>query len=355
MKKRRIFKRVFAILSVVLLMSVFAINTFAYDEDFNGYVFDESNVLTYNQYSTYNYLAQGVNVITTPKMGYCAYYAPSSPIQITHRFEEPITLEANNTYVLFWFILQSDSANFRGGDFKVFDGQGHFSRGATQYPMEVRGLGLNGQSFPCYYNMYTPITDVTIYSLGCEYSGQQGTAIVFLPFIVELNDTTTYYFDEGMQLCFYYESNYVAQSAQLSPSQFGTFLTLQNNTVYNFEQGYNQGFAVGFANKQQYGDQMREAGYLDGISFQKSQYSTDLINEYNRGWDVGYDVGKADGLNADGLGLTFKGLFFSVLDAPFDVIRGALNFEFLDINLASFFFSLITLSCFAVLYKRFKG
>lgn len=78
----------------------------------------------------------------------------------------------------------------------------------------------------------------------------------------------------------------------------------------------------------------------------------DLINEFNRGKNVGYSEGYQYAVNNTN-DYTFLGLFSSVIEAPVSVISNALDFELLGYNLKNFLFALLTIALVLFIIKLF--
>lgn len=86
-------------------------------------------------------------------------------------------------------------------------------------------------------------------------------------------------------------------------------------------------------------------------------YDNGVISGKEIGYDQGYDVGLNDGIeqgqSEDPYGL--DDMFFGILDAPFNVIRNALNFEILGINISSFVLFIITALIVVFVIKKIGG
>lgn len=86
-------------------------------------------------------------------------------------------------------------------------------------------------------------------------------------------------------------------------------------------------------------------------------YDNGVISGKEIGYDEGYDVGLNDGIeqgqSEDPYGL--DDMFFGILDAPFNVIRNALNFEILGINISSFVLFIITAFIVLFVIKKIGG
>ena len=76
-----------------------------------------------------------------------------------------------------------------------------------------------------------------------------------------------------------------------------------------------------------------EVGYDNGVISGKEI-------GYDEGYDVGFNEGFSQGLSDNPYG--FKEMFFGILDAPFNVIRNALNFEIFGLNISSFILFILT-------------
>lgn len=78
--------------------------------------------------------------------------------------------------------------------------------------------------------------------------------------------------------------------------------------------------------------------------------NTSTNNNYQQGYDYGYQLGKIDGYNkgfydgaASSNDYTFRSLFSAIIDVPINAFKAIFNFQFLDINLLDFVTSLLTL------------
>jgi len=86
----------------------------------------------------------------------------------------------------------------------------------------------------------------------------------------------------------------------------------------------------------------------------------DMNNQYNTAYDIGYNIGYSNGNNdgyangkTDGIVIgkqeelnskdTVSDLMYSIIDAPFNVLSNAFNFEFFGINLSSFLIAIVSL------------
>lgn len=87
-------------------------------------------------------------------------------------------------------------------------------------------------------------------------------------------------------------------------------------------------------------------GYNDG------QASVDTDTIYDNGYDKGYSDGYEVGLGQDNTYL-LSDLFFGILDAPFNVISNAFDFEIFGIDIGNFFIVLISFLLIGWVIKRF--
>ena len=109
-----------------------------------------------------------------------------------------------------------------------------------------------------------------------------------------------------------------------------------NNTFYSTMPIYrNEKFLIG-------ANSSYDLGYSQG-------YSEGLNSSSNKGYQEGYNLGKNEGYNngynqamSDSDSYSFTKLITSVVDAPIHVITSMFNFEFMGVNLTSFFMGLIT-------------
>lgn len=108
-----------------------------------------------------------------------------------------------------------------------------------------------------------------------------------------------------------------------------------------FAEGSDEGYTAGT-------DDGYDTGYTAGYNAGASDNNVSYSDGYDAGYAVGYDTGKAEIQNSAS---TFSSLFFNILDAPFDVIRGAFNFEIFGINVASVLLFFVSVAAIAFLLK----
>jgi len=85
-----------------------------------------------------------------------------------------------------------------------------------------------------------------------------------------------------------------------------------------------------------------ENGFNDGVLSVDTNvsYNEGYNSGYTSGYGVGFSDGESAGLNTKG---TFSSLMYSIIDAPFNVLSNALNFEIFGINLSYFLIAIISL------------
>lgn len=75
--------------------------------------------------------------------------------------------------------------------------------------------------------------------------------------------------------------------------------------------------------------------------------------KYNQaGYDRGYQDGKADGMTDD---FSLKEMIFSIIDAPFRVVREALSFEIFGIEVSSLVLGLLSVVLVIFVIRRLKA
>ena len=114
------------------------------------------------------------------------------------------------------------------------------------------------------------------------------------------------------------------------------------SNVYN--DGLDNGFTAGNTQTDDYNYQL---GYVAGKNY-----------GFNQGYTAGYNAGKNDGYDlgvVESNNYSFLGLIGAVIDAPIKAFTGLFNFEFLGINLLSFFTSILTLSILVVIIRFCLG
>ena len=123
---------------------------------------------------------------------------------------------------------------------------------------------------------------------------------------------------------------------------FGTF-TVQNISQFKNMRFYSNEVIANLNYQAGY-----QAGVLDNTLYQKG---------YDKGFELGekkgFDEGVIKGQTNDPYDL--GDFFFSIIDAPFRIIREALNFEFLGFNVSEILFFIITISLFAFVLKYIRG
>ena len=108
-------------------------------------------------------------------------------------------------------------------------------------------------------------------------------------------------------------------------------LYTQSEYDANYNLGYNVGIDTGYANGY-------DKGYFDGD-----------IDGYNNGVSDGY----TDGYNASMNGKSsFKDLMFAIVDAPFNVLSNAFDFEIFGINLSYFLIAIVSLLLVAFVIRK---
>lgn len=106
---------------------------------------------------------------------------------------------------------------------------------------------------------------------------------------------------------------------------------------HGFNLGYTEGYIDGF---QANADSVYDLGFEDG------KVEGDKIG-YNRGFNTGYNKALST-LVGD---YTWDGLLSSLIDVPIQAFTGLFNFELLGVNLASFFFALLTVCVVLTIVK----
>ncbi|MDE6242312.1 MAG: hypothetical protein K2M08_07845 [Anaeroplasmataceae bacterium] len=104
-------------------------------------------------------------------------------------------------------------------------------------------------------------------------------------------------------------------------------LIITNNSL---QVGYGQGFNAGYTSGLENG---KEQGYNNG-------FNDGIEQGKNEGYQSGYNQGYTDGSGSDN---TLVGMMFAIVDAPFQILKDSMNFNFLGVNIADFIFSFITL------------
>lgn len=92
-----------------------------------------------------------------------------------------------------------------------------------------------------------------------------------------------------------------------------------------------------------YVENAHNAGYNEG-------YELGVRNGFESGRSQGYDAGYAKGV-ADSNEYTWNGLIGSVIDVPVQAFTSLFNFEILGVNMASFFFALLSVCIVLVVIK----
>lgn len=173
------------------------------------------------------------------------------------------------------------------------------------------------------------------------------------------------------------QSNQLIQSLSLSLScntsassfNFNRLFTTEHFCIYTsgsqftgysagYDEGYDDGYNKAWSESSNMSMQQYSEGYLkgkaDGInSAQTAAREEGYKSGLNEGYNNGYLMGKQDGIASADINGSFASLFFSFWDAPVQALTGLLNFNFLGINMLTFFASCVTLVIFVFLIKKF--
>ena len=132
------------------------------------------------------------------------------------------------------------------------------------------------------------------------------------------------------------------------------------------DSGYDIGYNMGFSDGE-------DSGYDIGYSVGENSgydigYNRGFSDGEVSGYDIGYSVGEENGIkkgktigykeyeDEKGASFKLKDLLFGIIDAPFNIIKSALNFEIFGINLSSVILFLISTSLvFFVIRFFMKG
>lgn len=130
----------------------------------------------------------------------------------------------------------------------------------------------------------------------------------------------------------------------------GQTVGYNNGYQVGIQDGYNDGYDVGY-----------EEGLVSGEGYDLGYEQGEIVG-FNNGYDSGYDSGYYTGYNkgfVDGQKDTinekgFKTLFNAIMNAPYNIFKGILNFEFLGVNLFSLFSFIFTSMLILWIVKIFK-
>ena len=102
-----------------------------------------------------------------------------------------------------------------------------------------------------------------------------------------------------------------------------------------------------------------------GVGYREQDIDLSYSNGHDDGYKVGYDTGNSDGYavgKTDGIEIgkteamnskdTMSGLIYSIIDAPFNVLASAFDFEVFGINIASFLITIVSLLIVAFVLKK---
>lgn len=165
---------------------------------------------------------------------------------------------------------------------------------------------------------------------------RNGSAVTSMSFVQALNAYDTIFAegsDEG------YDLGYGAGNED--GYDFGYEAGYTSGAYDTYDDAYDEGYTAGT-------DDGYDTGYTAGYNAGASDNNVSYSDGYDAGYAVGYDTGKAEIQNSAS---TFSSLFFNILDAPFDVIRGAFNFEIFGINVASVLLFFVSVAAIAFLLK----
>lgn len=138
-----------------------------------------------------------------------------------------------------------------------------------------------------------------------------------------------------------YFTSIAAQGSYYNPLSDSYLMLGSLASSAGYDEGYDDGYEEGSSDGWQ-------TGYDEGYTVGQIDAAADYDSGYDAGYYNGFEAGKAEIENSAD---TFGSLFFSILDAPFDVIRGAFNFEIFGINVASILLFFVSVAAIAFLLK----
>ena len=239
-----------------------------------------------------------------------------------------------------------------------------------------RGMRFSGRNtVDLYASMISSFNEVDISNwIDFQYNAITFTAYNFqevipsiLSFTYEFQNNVTIeqvqrYFND--RIVFVDSNNYTYWNTvqQVTPTSYNIVFDfssmLEGATLERMELGYNIASLIMFEplindSGVQYGIGF-DIGYNNGYSAALNNYSKELENEYNKGLESGIKFGYADGYSKgveDSNNYTFTSLISSVVDVPIRAFTSLFNFEILGINLANFFFALLTICLVLAIIK----
>lgn len=291
------------------------------------------------------------------------YMAISMPIAMFFRFQNFRNLgSVNQISVIDIFVYQASGVS----PFYIYDSSGNI---VTSVTAEGNDQGVNVQYPVTDLNDSGRTTDV-IRGGGPYFIASSVNPNFCMPFYVGFSNVgSTFSFDIykcQQRYIPYYSATYgtmgiyqlIFSSFNVNGGDSSIYLTfyncagsserplwyqVKNKTYYNFNlasanysNGYNGGYTDGY-----------NSGYDNGVSV---GYDDGYSNGYTAGDIVGYNRGVNSAND-----FTFFNLISAVIDAPIQAFTGLFNFNFLGVNLVSFFTGLLTLALIIFIIRLILG
>lgn len=156
--------------------------------------------------------------------------------------------------------------------------------------------------------------------------------------------------DQIMSISFYGETILARNPYS---SFYGFSFAFANQDGYSFQVGFKEGQQIGYEEGKDVGyeygtaDGKKEgyaSGKADGIVIGKEEgLAEGKAIGFEEGYDEGFYYGEIKGLDEGSRDLPLTNLIYATVDAPLSVVQRFLNFEILNVNIAAFVASLITL------------
>lgn len=101
-------------------------------------------------------------------------------------------------------------------------------------------------------------------------------------------------------------------------------------------------------------------GYINGKNDAEAQMTIEKLESYSEGYNLGLEEGKVEGLQLGyaqyeeekGSIYDLKDLIFTIINAPFNIIKGALNFEVFGVNVSGLVLFLVSCGLVVFVLKK---
>lgn len=315
-KKINILSIIFAILSLImLLISIFNItfvkNEFINDATKNTFImFDK---VSYNKKINKANITDLTNDFTTPYYPQITFSLDSTSFVRLIDYNKGVPwvfINDNETYIYHEYNTSTREINFK------------LTNGIDNYYIAKYSFVLNGSTY------VISLVDSSDGYLGCF----RGDSYNFVKFFNTFTITSLKIFSQN-------RPDYVGNGIN---TQVYEYIVGNNNVDDYYQNGYNEGYDNGYQNGIDY--------VLDNPNENNLYTSGEYEYNYDNGYEIGYNAGVEYATNNELVNNGFKTLFGAILNSPFNILYGFLNFELFGVNLfnlLAFIFS-VTLAFFIV-------